>query len=321
MNESLNEQVFDGSRLHSARVSATKTLTVAVCVCTYKRPELLKRLLEQLRCQETDERFSYSAVIADNDIARSAEPLVLEFARTSEFPITYCTESERGISATRNRAVSNASADFIAFIDDDEFPSRQWLSNLLKTLEEHRADGVLGPVLEHFDEQPPGWILKGHFFQRPKYLTGTKLDWPNTRTGNVLLKAELFAGKKEPFRPKFRSGEDQDFFRRMMEDGRVFIWCNEAPVYEVVPPSRWKRRYLLRRALLFGSMFAVRDHIPPLEIVKSIIAVLAYTICLPVAALLGQHRLMALLIKLCHHSAKLLSLAGISPISDAYLTT
>ncbi len=318
MATSLNDQILDGS--HSVSVAHAKAATIAVCICTYKRPELLKRLLEQLSCQEAEGRLSFSVVIADNDAECSAESVASEFARNSHLQITYCTEPQRGISATRNRAVANAAADFIAFIDDDEFPSPQWLGNLMRTLDECSADGVLGPVLEHFDEQPPAWILKGNFFQRPTYPTGTKLDWPNTRTGNVLLKAELFHGMSEPFRPKFRSGEDQDFFRRMMEKGRVFVWCHEAPVYEVVPPARWKRTYLLRRALLFGSVWAVRDHVPPFEIAKSTVAVFVYTICLPIAAILGQHRLMALLIKLCHHSGKLLSLAGINPIAETYVS-
>jgi succinoglycan biosynthesis protein ExoM len=293
---------------------------VAVCVCTYKRPQLLKRLLEKLCQQETEGQFSCSVVVADNDVSRSAEQVVSEFARTSGMAVTYCVEPRRGISPTRNKAVDEATGDFIAFIDDDEFPSERWVHNLLKTCTEYGVDGVLGPVKEHFDEAPPTWVVKGNFFQRPTYPTGTVLDWMNTRTGNVLLRTDLFEGIAEPFRPKFRSGEDQDFFRRMIEKGWVFIWCNEAPVYETVPPERWKRTYLLRKALLFGSMWAVRDSVPPREVLKSVIAVPAYVAALPFAFVLGQHRFMTLLVKLCHHLGKLLSLVGINPIADMYVS-
>ena len=57
----------------------------------------------------------------------------------------------------------------------------------------------------------------------------------------------------QPFNPEFRQGEDQDFFRRMIDHGHVFIWCNEAVAYEVVPPIRWKRTFMLKRALLRGA--------------------------------------------------------------------
>jgi hypothetical protein len=34
--------------------------------------------------------------------------------------------------------------------------------------------------------------------------------------------------------------------------GHVFRWCNEGLVYETVPQERWKRSYLVKRAMLRG---------------------------------------------------------------------
>lgn len=294
---------------------------IVVCICTYKRPHLLARLLEALREQKTEGQFVCSIVVVDNDESRSAERVTAEFLQASGLRVTYYVEPRRGISLARNKAVSGVTGDFIAFIDDDEFPGKCWLQTLLKACTEYGADGALGPVKEHFDEQPPKWIVKGNFFRRPTHATGTVLDWTNTRTGNALLKADLFDRVGEPFRPTLRSGEDQDFFHRMIDKGRVFIWCNEAPVYEVVPPARWRRTYLLRRALLFGSVWAVRDSLPPREVAKSVAALIVYTVALPFAFVLGQHRFMSLLVKLCHHLGKLLALIGIDPITDAYVSS
>ena len=89
----------------------------------------------------------------------------------------------------------------------------------------------------HFDEGAPAWVVAGASTDRPTYPTGFVIDWTKGRTGNVLLRKELFAGWTPPFRPEFLTGEDQDFFRRMIDQGRVFMWCNEAVAYEVVPPS------------------------------------------------------------------------------------
>ena len=41
---------------------------------------MLKRLLEHLSIQETDGQFTFSISIADNDPARSAEPVIATFA-------------------------------------------------------------------------------------------------------------------------------------------------------------------------------------------------------------------------------------------------
>jgi succinoglycan biosynthesis protein ExoM len=180
------------------------------------------------------------------------------------------------------------------------------------------VDGVLGPVKPHFDEEPPAWVVKGGFYDRASYPTGFVIDWRKGRTGNVLLKRHLFADGAPPFRPEFKTGEDQDFFGRMIEKGHVFIWCHEAVAYEVVPPIRWKRTFMLRRALLSGATSYVTSSAR--DILKSVIAVPAYAIGLPFALLLGQHKFMSLMMRLFDHAGKLLAVVGVHPIKEPYVT-
>ncbi|KPJ98417.1 MAG: hypothetical protein AMK71_11445, partial [Nitrospira bacterium SG8_35_4] len=140
---------------------------ISICICTYKRRELLTRLLSALEAQETGGFFEYSIVIVDNDRHESARQAVAAFAGRSEICIKYFVEPQQGIARARNTAVSSAEGDLIAFIDDDEFPEKDWLLNLFNALFEFECDGVLGPVLPHFDVAPPSWVLKGGFFDRP----------------------------------------------------------------------------------------------------------------------------------------------------------
>ena len=296
-----------------------ETKHISVCICTYKRPRFLKRLLEELDGQDTSGLFTYSIVVADNDHLQSGEAVVRDFAAASSIPITYCVEPRQNIALARNKAIENAKGDFVAFIDDDEFPAKRWLLTLFKACNEHDVDGVLGPVKPHFDEEPPKWVVKGKFYERPTYPTGFVIDWRKGRTNNVLLKKRIFAAGAQPFRPDFLTGEDQDFFRRMIEKRHAFVWCNEAVVYEVVPPVRWKRTFMLRRALLGGAVSVIEPTFGALAIAKSVIAVPAYTAALPFALVLGHHRFMILSVKLFEHLGKLLALMGIKPIR-AYVT-
>src|SRR2546426_506134 len=112
---------------------AANTSHISVCICTYKRPQLLKRLLEELAKQDPAGKFTYSIMVADNDHTQSAKPLVSEFAAISPVPIKYCVEPEQNIARVRNKAIAGADGDFIAFIDDDEFPTRGWLHSLFET--------------------------------------------------------------------------------------------------------------------------------------------------------------------------------------------
>ena len=293
---------------------------MSVCICTYKRPRFLKRLLEELGSQDTNGLFTYSIVVADNDHLQSAKAVVGDFAAASGIPISYCIEPRQNIALARNKAIENANGDFVAFIDDDEFPTKSWLLTLFQACNEYDVDGVQGPVKRHFDEEPPKWVVKGKFYERPTYPTGYVIDWRKGRTNNVLLKKRIFSSGAQAFRPEFLAGEDQDFFRRMIEKGHVFIWCDEAVAYEAIPPIRWKRTFMLRRALLQGKVSLLQPTFGALEIAKSVIAVPAYTAALPIALALGHHRFMTLLVKLFDHIGKLLALLGINPIREPYVT-
>jgi len=284
---------------------------ISVCICTFKRPQLLKRALEKLGHQRTEDLFSYSVVIVDNDRAESAREAVAAYANGSALKILYCVEPEQNIALARNKAVENSSGDLIAFFDDDEYPAEDWLCNLFKAYQTYRVNGVLGPVRPYFEHEPPEWAVKGKFFDRPTYETGYKMDWTQTRTGNVLLERRIVEGIPEVFNPVFGTGsEDIDFFRRMMEKGHVFVWCNEAEVYELVPASRCSIKYLLHRASIRGSSFPKRPVHRMRNIARSIIAIPLYSIALPFLAVLGKHLFIRNLIKLVDHASRILAFLG-----------
>jgi succinoglycan biosynthesis protein ExoM len=299
---------------------SNEQLHISVCICTYKRPDLLTRTLETVCSQRTDSLFTYSVVVADNDRAESGRAPVAEIVTRFAVSVRYCAEPRQNIAMARNKAVENATGDFVAFIDDDEFPGNDWLLTLFKTIREYNVDGVLAPVNPHFNDGAPQWVIQGGFYDRPTHPTGLTLQWGQCRTGNVLLKRELFAGDAEPFKPECLSGEDQDFFRRKIENGHKFIWCHEAPVYEVVPAVRWKRGFLVRRAL-FRGIFAQRNHgLQPMRVLQAAISAPAYALMLPVALVLGQAKFMTCVFKLSYHAGRLFAFFGFNPIQQPYVT-
>lgn len=293
---------------------------ISVCICTYKRPALLERLLQALSTQETDGQFTYSILVVDNDRVQSAQSVVTWFANYSQIPIQYCTQPEQNIALARNKAVENAHGDFISFIDDDEFPTKEWLLTLFNSCSKYHVDGALGPVKPHFDEQPPKWVVTGKFYDRPSYPTGLIIDGKKGRTGNVLLKREIFNDNEPAFRPEFRVGEDQDFFTRMIEKGRTFIWCHEALAYEVVPRARWSRKFLLKRALLRGANSLLHARARRRNLAKSFLAIPIYIVVLPFTLIFGYHRFMVLLISLFDHLGKVLAAFGVDLVKAQYVT-
>lgn len=290
---------------------------ITVCICTFRRPTYLKRLLEKLQEQSTAGLFSFSAVVCDNDATQSGAAIVSAARESATIDITYCCEPRQNIALARNKALEQAHGDFVAFIDDDEFPVADWLQLLLSACDTYAADGVLGPVRPHFETPPPSWIVKGRFCQRPEHTTGMKLQWNQCRTGNLLFRRRILEGTAQPFREEFGTGgEDKDFFMRLTELGCVFVWCNEAIAYETVLPSRYSRRCMIRRALLRGRN-SLKLPVGRLRLLgRSAVAVPIYCMALPVLLLLGQHWFMRYCVKLCDHLGRLLAVLGINPISE-----
>jgi len=309
----------NGGEGPGGRVPAADRWNITICVCTFRRPEMLKKLLRALKSQKTDGRFDFSVIVVDNDRGQSGADVVRAAAADSPFPIEYLIEPERSISAARNKAVHNAQGDWVAFIDDDEFPDDHWLGRLLETLGRSGSEGVLGPIRPHFDNIPPSWLVKSRLLERKSYRTGETIENPNdTRTGNALVDRRLFDGDDGSFDLRYgkTGGGDVDFFNRMMLKGYRFVFCNEAIVYETVPPERQRRSYYVQRAFTRGMTTAMYVPLLSLGTLKSLAAIILYTAALPWAFLLGQHHFMEYLVKDCDHLGKVLKYVGIEIVKS-----
>jgi glycosyltransferase involved in cell wall biosynthesis len=290
-----------------------------VCICTYKRPELLDKLLSNLEKQETENLFNYSVVVVDNDKFESARETVQSHAGLLKIDIKYVVEPEQNIALARNKAVESANGDFIAFIDDDEFPEQDWLVNLYGAACKFRADGILGPVKPYFESPPPSWVIRGRLCERESFRTGEIIQKVKyTRTGNVLLDKRLFADNKSPFDSLLgkSGGEDIDFFSRMMRKGHKFVWCNEAIVSEIFPRERLQRLYFVKRAFLQGVVSSRNLTLFSAWTIKSVTASIIYSAALPVLLLVRHDLFMQYLIKDCNHIGRVLALFGVKILKE-----
>jgi succinoglycan biosynthesis protein ExoM len=297
---------------------------ISVCICTYKRPDLLCHLLKKLQHQETSNLFTYSAVVVDNDANKTAEATVADLQKTSVIRIDYFDEPVQNIALARNKAVDNASGNYIAFIDDDEFPEPTWLLNLYKSITSYKSDGVLGPVRPHYPDSCPDWLIKSKLCERSEHQTGTAMHWGDTRTGNVLLDQKIFKDSHNRFGQEFgrTGGEDIEFFKKMMEAGKVFVWCNEAPAYETVPPERWTKDFYIQRDLRIGGLVGenIRKRKSKFQcaysLMKSIVWITMMGISLPLSRLIGEHIYMRAIDKIMYNVGVIFGFMGRTIIRD-----
>lgn len=293
---------------------------ISVCICTFKRPEMLARVLDGVLSQVPDSAFTFEIVIVDNDKMRSAEELVHKYQKSGQCKIIYDCEPEQGIPLARNRTIRNASGNFIATIDDDEFPTGNWLSKLYQCIKDYNADGVLGPVLPHFPADAPEWLKKSGLCDRPRNITGSPITGRDLRTGNVLFQRNVFEKDDIWFDPArgLTGGSDGEFLSRQIKRGRKFVWCDEAIVFEKVPEERWPAAFYLKRNFRIGSLAGERLRRTRSigTATKACIILFGCSLVLPLSLLTPKHIWMKVLTKLSYNAGCLLSFLTLSSVKQ-----
>jgi succinoglycan biosynthesis protein ExoM len=234
--------------------------SLAICICTFNRPEGLRRLLEGLDGQI----FSATAIpqilliVVDNSPNGDAKQACESGQRT--WPLRYLHEPQPGISYARNRALAAVpkEADFIAMIDDDEVPEPDWLDQLLLAQTRSGADIIVGCTSPSFPATTPHWIAATGFFckpQNPETLRELDPD-PPAATCNVLMHAKLIIepGIRFAHELALSGGEDKLLFQSLKLGGYRFAWCGAAHATEFIPAERANFAYMLREAYRRGCV-------------------------------------------------------------------
>lgn len=236
--------------MSSAESSGSLPL-IDVCVASYRRPEGLRRLLRSLAGQETGGKFTFAVRVADNDVNRTAEPVVREFAAEG-LAISYEVEPVQNVSCARNRSLSMAKGEYIASIDDDIYAGPRWLLTLYEAAVAHGADAVQGRLVPEF--QPGTREYLKSFFVPPNPPAGSTQDYVYD-TANCFFRRSLVEGIAEPYEVRLgrSGGEDTAFFEGLRDAGHKLIWWPEAVAYYPVPANRATIRWLVRRTFRFGN--------------------------------------------------------------------
>lgn len=230
-------------------------LRIDVCIATYRRPQLLDKLLHSLHAQELPPDTEVRWIVVDNDPEQSGQATV-QAALDRGWPVQYHSQPRKNISLTRNVALGAARAPWIAFLDDDEEASPRWLAHLLEAAQRYQADVVFGPVQGVLPAEAPSWAESCGAFRREPRPTGTAV--PFGGAGNVLIRAACLPepGLRFDLRFGLTGGEDTDLFSRMQRAGARLIWCDEALATEPVAPERLTVNWVLRREFRTGQSYA-----------------------------------------------------------------
>ncbi|MHB1569399.1 MAG: glycosyltransferase family 2 protein [Solirubrobacteraceae bacterium] len=150
---------------------------ITVAVCTRDRPEELARLLASLDGQRYER---LRVLVVDNAPSDDrTERVVSAFSRGRD--IEYVIERRPGLSWARNRAISVADTEIIAWADDDEVCDAWWAAELARGfVEVPDAQAVTGVVIPaELETQCQAWfeqysgVRRGRGFARAVFSPAT----------------------------------------------------------------------------------------------------------------------------------------------------
>ena len=281
----------------------TRTMRIAVCICTCERPELLASLLRIATGFDYGDVAETMIVVVDN-APPGAEAVC---AGVGGAMVRYVPEPRRGRAFARETAVGAAlqwNADFIAFLDDDDRPEPDWLRRLLAKRRQTDAGIVFGAWRQDPSARAPKWAKATvRAFKEPASFgkIGPYGLPRHVGTCNVLIHAEVFTRLPPPyFDPDFVANEDKDFFLRARAAGVSMALAQESIVLRG-HGDRASTLEILKRGFVNGRSRAARfaKHLPdgqrrastPTEASRSFLKLVARALLIP-AYLPFPHRFM-----------------------------
>ncbi|MNX01450.1 putative glycosyltransferase EpsH [compost metagenome] len=233
--------------------SERAVVLVDVCICTFQRLSLTETLNSLLA--QTLPADQFRVIVADNDHDHSARTRV-EAALRGRVDFRYLHAPARNISVARNACLDAATADYVAWIDDDEVADPEWLERLISALRAGEWDAVFGPVRAVYPSDAPTWATAADLHSARAVETRQGVD--TGYTSNALVRRAVIGARR--FDPELgrSGGEDTDFFTGLHAAGARFAAAPEAVVREAVGRDRLRLNWLLRRAFRSGQTHARR---------------------------------------------------------------
>jgi len=237
------------------RTQPTTSLTVALC--THNRKERLKQTLRGL-AQLDHPKSPWELLIVDNASTDGTSELVAATDwHVPNMTVRIVREERLGLSNARNRAIQDATGEYIVFMDDDETPDPRWLIAYEQAILAEHPDALGGRIEVMFvDGKRPEWLqdeLLGFLGRLNHGGTARRLGEPGTPIfgGNFAFRRGVF-GRIGPFDTALGrkgaaniGGEDTDIYRRLIDTGCMVWWVPDAVIYHRIQATKVRRSYFL----------------------------------------------------------------------------
>jgi glycosyltransferase involved in cell wall biosynthesis len=207
-------------------------IKVSVIIPTYQPGYYLFDCLDRLNCQTLEKQFFEILVVLNGP----KEPYYLSLeeyihCNLSQTSIRLLYIEESGVSLARNLGIVQSQGEQIAFIDDDDLVSENYLDHLLKN---SSSDGVVISNLKTFDKS---LLITGKDYYSNSYLKNKSRRKPNlfklrgclSSVCAKLISRQVIGSSR--FNPKFKISEDSIFMFEISKKIKRVAFASNDTIY------------------------------------------------------------------------------------------
>lgn len=164
-------------------------MNISVVIVTKNRSRLLLHCLSGLAVQSVKPS---EIVIIDNNSSDETRRMIQKFQENTKLNIRYSLCLKQGYPVIYNQGLLLAKGEWVAFIDDDCFPSFHWLESIQQNAQKN-VDVLVGHSETYFNQNP--FSLASNFFDQLWKLQGQE--------NNTIIDYEILDNKNIAYRKQF----------------------------------------------------------------------------------------------------------------------
>jgi len=238
-------------------------ILLSIAICTYNRAAYLRDTVVELAGQDANVGDFEILVVNNNSSDHTIEVLKDLQVAHPELPLRIVVESRQGLSHARNRALHDSVGEFVLFIDDDVYLSRDFVRNWVRFLKDHGDVAAAGgPIDVHFDDGQPAWFpmllqqMLGYHRPYKSNQAYPKNAYPHG--GNMAvnrLKALQIGGFDSRLGrtgKNLAAGEEKDFFKRLRKVYPTVFYNTDSDLRHRVGKERLTKEFIQKQAIGIG---------------------------------------------------------------------
>ncbi len=251
------------------------SIEVSVIVPVHNNPYGLRKVLESLLEQDFP-KDQYEIIVVDNRSTDESLDVAREYAENYPLLVKYVMEDKIQSSyAARNKGITIAKGNILAFTDSDCNPVECWLMEGCKSLKQNNASMVAGKIEFTFKNSEPNiweyFDATGKLKQK-SYVKNAGFG----ATANLFVRSDMFI-KHGLFLSELESGGDYEFGRRLTESGEKLLYSEETVVRHPARSTFWDKfnksrriargqKFLFKMGLLAHGGLSWRQLIPTVKV-------------------------------------------------------